>query len=82
MFRLRYRGNRIKVGVTAEETRYELLDGPGLKLWHHGERFTLGDDPVELPIEPVQPPPPVTQPPGREPAPRRFEPHIRPQRRK
>jgi alpha,alpha-trehalose phosphorylase len=81
-FRMRYRGNLIKVGVTAEEARYELLDGPGLKLWHHGEEFTLGEEPVELPIEPVQPRPAPTQPAGREPAPRRFEPHIRPPRRR
>ncbi|MEV4678741.1 glycoside hydrolase family 65 protein [Actinomadura sp. NPDC049382] len=81
-FRMRYRGNLIKVGVTAEEARYELLDGPGLPLWHHGERFTLGDDAVELPIELIPARPAPTQPAGREPAPRRFDPHVRAQRRR
>ncbi|WP_030144778.1 glycoside hydrolase family 65 protein [Spirillospora albida] len=76
-FRLRYRGNRLKVSVTAEEARYELLDGPGLKLWHHDEPVTLADEPVELPIPPLQPRPAPSQPPGREPAPRRIDPHAR-----
>src|SRR5690606_36314376 len=74
-FRMLYRGNRVKVTVTSESARYELMDDPGLKLWHHGEPFTLGDEPVELPIEPIPPQPPLTQPAGREPAPPRIDPH-------
>ncbi len=76
-FRMLYRGSRVKVTVTSESARYELMAGPGLKLWHHGEPFTLGDEPVELPIEPIPPQPPLTQPAGREPAPRRIDPHGR-----
>ncbi|WP_433231694.1 glycoside hydrolase family 65 protein [Actinomadura formosensis] len=80
-FRMRYRGNLIKVGVTGEEARYELLDGPGLALWHHGEKFTLADEAVELPIEQVPARPAPAQPAGREPTPRRFDPHVRAPRR-
>ncbi|HEY8479400.1 MAG TPA: glycosyl hydrolase family 65 protein, partial [Spirillospora sp.] len=76
-FRMRYRGNLIKVTVVAESATYELMEGPGLELWHHGQQFTLGDEPVELPIEPIPARPAPTQPAGREPAPRRFDPHSR-----
>ncbi|MWK38041.1 family 65 glycosyl hydrolase [Actinomadura sp. J1-007] len=81
-FRLRYRGNRLKVTVTGESATYELMDGPGLKVRHHDEEFTLAPDgkPVELPIEQVPSPPPSAQPIGREPAPRRIDPHGRDQR--
>lgn len=76
-FRMRYRGSRIKVTVTSDSAAYELMDGPGIKLWHHGELFTLGDEPVELPIEQIPARPAPTQPTGREPAPRRIDPHGR-----
>src|SRR5690606_22553882 len=49
-FRMRYRGNLIKVTVDSESATYELMEGPGLELWHHGQQLTLGDEPVELPI--------------------------------
>nr|WP_084265653.1 glycosyl hydrolase family 65 protein [Actinomadura macra] len=80
-FRMRYRGNRLRVEVTAESARYELLDGPGLKLWHHGQEVTLADEPAELPIEQVPSHPAPIQPAGREPAPRRIDPHGRDPRR-
>jgi alpha,alpha-trehalose phosphorylase len=76
-FRMRYRGSRIRVTVRAENATYELLEGPGLKLRHHGEEFTLGDEPAELPIEPLPAQPRPAQPPGREPMPRRTDPHLR-----
>src|SRR5690606_41020511 len=44
-FRRLYRGNRVKVTVTSEPARYELMDGPGPKLWHPGEPCTLGGEP-------------------------------------
>ncbi|MFD0688540.1 glycoside hydrolase family 65 protein [Actinomadura fibrosa] len=80
-FRMRYRGNRLKVSVTADTATYELLEGPGLKLWHHNEEVTLADEPAELPIEPIQQRPAPAQPAGREPAPRRIDPHGRVPRR-
>ncbi|WP_242902159.1 glycoside hydrolase family 65 protein [Actinomadura terrae] len=70
-FRMRYRDNRLRVNVTAEAATYELLEGPGLKLRHHGEEFTLGDEPIELPIKPVTARPTPGQPSGREPSARR-----------
>ncbi|MER6814293.1 glycoside hydrolase family 65 protein [Actinomadura nitritigenes] len=76
-FRMRYRGSRVRVEVTGESATYELLDGPAITLWHHGEEFELADEPVELPIEQVPTRPAPTQPTGREPAPRRIDPHSR-----
>ncbi|WP_433324720.1 glycoside hydrolase family 65 protein [Spirillospora sp. CA-294931] len=76
-FRLRYRGSRIKVTVRARSAKYELLDGPGLTLLHHGEEVTLADEPAELPISPVPARPRPAQPAGREPTPRRTDPHLR-----
>jgi alpha,alpha-trehalose phosphorylase len=76
-FRMRYRGSRLRVEVTGESAAYRLLDGPAITLWHHGEEFELGDEPVELPIEQVPARPAPTQPAGREPAPRRIDPHSR-----
>ncbi|TDD85503.1 glycoside hydrolase family 65 protein [Actinomadura rubrisoli] len=76
-FRMWYRGNRLRINVTAEAACYELLEGPGLKLSHHGEEFTLADEPAELPITQIPARPAPTQPVGREPAPRRIDPHGR-----
>ncbi|POM23870.1 Alpha,alpha-trehalose phosphorylase [Actinomadura rubteroloni] len=73
-FRMRYRDNRIKITVTADKARYELLEGPGLKLVHHATDLTLGDEPAEIAIPPLPPREPPTQPAGREPAPRRIDP--------
>ncbi|WP_242887364.1 glycoside hydrolase family 65 protein [Actinomadura litoris] len=70
-FRMRYRDNRLRVNVTAEAATYQLLEGPGLKLRHHGEEFTLADEPIELPIKPVTARPTPGQPSGREPSSRR-----------
>jgi alpha,alpha-trehalose phosphorylase len=73
-FRMRYRGRRLCVTVTAGTATYELLGGDELTLCHHGAEFTLGDKPVERPI-PVAPGlPRPAQPPGREPAGRRAGP--------
>ncbi|MGI5168998.1 glycoside hydrolase family 65 protein [Spirillospora sp. CA-253888] len=76
-FRMRYRGNRIRVTVRADSAVYELLEGRGLKLLHHGEEVTLADEPVELPIAHRETPRPPDQPAGREPAPRRLDPRTR-----
>ncbi|WP_067813297.1 glycoside hydrolase family 65 protein [Actinomadura kijaniata] len=77
-FRMRYRDNRIKVTVTHDSAVYELLDGRGLKLLHHGEEVTLADEPAELPIPKLQAPSQApSQPPGRAPMPRRLDPRTR-----
>ncbi|QKG26789.1 glycoside hydrolase family 65 central catalytic [Actinomadura verrucosospora] len=76
-FRMRYRGSRVRVEVTGESATYQLLDGPAMRLWHHGEEFELGDEPVALPIEQIAARPAPVQPAGREPLPRRIDPHGR-----
>ncbi|GLZ03757.1 glycosyl hydrolase [Actinomadura sp. NBRC 104412] len=77
-FRMRYRGSRLRVTVRHDHAVYELLEGPGLRLRHHGEEFSLGaDEPAKLPIEPIPPLPRPAQPQGREPLPRRTDPHLR-----
>ncbi|MFB4316128.1 glycoside hydrolase family 65 protein [Actinomadura sp. 21ATH] len=77
-FRMRYRGNRLRVTVRPESAVYELREGPGLRLRHHGEEFTLAPgEPAERPIKQPPAPPRVAQPHGREPIPRRSDPHTR-----
>jgi len=67
-FRLRYRGRKLRVTVTAAEARYELLDGAPLPLLHHGDQFTLGaDEPVVRKVPSLKAGPRPAQPPGREP---------------
>jgi alpha,alpha-trehalose phosphorylase len=68
-FRMRFRGRRLKIHVTAREVVYELIGGDPLEIGHNGERLTLNGGKVARPV--VIPPagPPPTQPAGR--APRR-----------
>ena len=63
-----YRGRRLRVEITAEGARYELLDGEQLEVTHHGEAITVS--PGEPRVHEIPPPPsrdPVEQPPGRAP---------------
>ena len=70
-FHLLFRGSRLRVEVTATEATYRLLDGPPLKVRHHGEEILLpADGAVTRPIPPVKAGPRPTQPPGRAPVPR------------
>src|SRR5271170_667608 len=67
-FRLRFRGRRLMVEVTHEQTRYTLLEGEPLELTHHGEPIAIAvGAPLarELPAAPQHEAP--TQPHGREP---------------
>jgi alpha,alpha-trehalose phosphorylase len=66
-FRIRYRARKIRVMVTARQAQYELLDGDPLPVVHHGERFTLGTEPVVRKIPHIKAGPRPAQPPGREP---------------
>src|SRR3989441_8810549 len=43
-FHLLFRGSRLRVEVTATEATYRLLDGPPLKVHHHGEELLLPAD--------------------------------------
>jgi alpha,alpha-trehalose phosphorylase len=72
-FHLMFRGCRLRVEVTATEATYRLLDGPPLKVRHHGEEILLQvDRPVSRPIPDIQAGPRPTQPPGRPPVAREL----------
>jgi alpha,alpha-trehalose phosphorylase len=67
--RLRYRGRKLRLAITAGEARYELLAGDPPAITHHGEQVLLAGTPVVLGIPDF----PVTlcprQPEGRAPVP-------------
>jgi alpha,alpha-trehalose phosphorylase len=67
IFRMRFRGRRLKVHITAHEVVYELLGGEPLEITHNGDRLLLDGGAVSRPViaPPVRPAP--TQPPGRRP---------------
>jgi alpha,alpha-trehalose phosphorylase len=70
-FHLLFHGCHLRVEVRATEATYHLLDGPPLKVCHHGEEILLSvDGAVTRPIPPIQAGPRPIQPPGRAPAPR------------
>ena len=65
---LALRGSRIRVEITAETVTYQLLEGPALKILHHGDPITLAEDsPVTRSIARIPPTTPPHQPQGREP---------------
>jgi alpha,alpha-trehalose phosphorylase len=71
-FRLLYRGRRLRVVVSSDSARYELVEGEPLELLHHGEPVALS--PGSPQTRAVAPPPRRArpeQPPGRSP-PRRH----------
>jgi alpha,alpha-trehalose phosphorylase len=70
-FRMTFRGTRIGVEVHADEATYRLLAGEPVELGHHGERFTLGQQQVTLPIPRTPRRPTPRQPHGRAPVRRR-----------
>ncbi|HLH60526.1 MAG TPA: glycoside hydrolase family 65 protein [Ktedonobacteraceae bacterium] len=71
-FHIMFRGSRLRVEVTATEATYRLLDGPPLKVRHHGEEILLEVDArVTRPIPPIKAGSRPSQPPGRAPIPRK-----------
>lgn len=71
-FHIMFHGSRLRVEVTATEATYRLLDGPPLKVRHHGEEILLDVDArVTRPIPPIKAGPRPPQPPGRVPIPRK-----------
>jgi alpha,alpha-trehalose phosphorylase len=72
-FRLRWRGRRLQVEIVSGQAEYQLLEGTGLELRHHGELITLTmDSPVTRAIPSAPPTDQVAQPVGREPLARRL----------
>jgi alpha,alpha-trehalose phosphorylase len=68
-FSLMVRGRRLRVRVTHESARYQLIDGEPLDITHHGEKLTLDrTHPQERHISRVPSRPRPSQPAGRSPA--------------
>jgi alpha,alpha-trehalose phosphorylase len=70
-FRMSYRDTRIGVEVGQEDAQYRLIAGKSIDLTHHRKAFTLGQEPVSLPIPPAPRRRSPNQPHGRAPAHRR-----------
>jgi alpha,alpha-trehalose phosphorylase len=71
VFRLSFRGRRLRVEISHDHARYTLVEGDALEIDHHGEMLTLDKRPLtrRIPAPPNLPRP--KQPPGREPVRRR-----------
>ncbi|MEV4611400.1 glycosyl hydrolase family 65 protein [Kitasatospora sp. NPDC049258] len=71
-FTVQFQRRVLRVETTAAETRYSLLEGAELQLWHHGEPLTVArDEPAVRPVPPLPDRPAPTQPAGRRPRHRR-----------
>nr|WP_042183759.1 glycosyl hydrolase family 65 protein [Kibdelosporangium sp. MJ126-NF4]CEL15830.1 Maltose phosphorylase / Trehalose phosphorylase [Kibdelosporangium sp. MJ126-NF4]CTQ93755.1 Maltose phosphorylase (EC 2.4.1.8) / Trehalose phosphorylase (EC 2.4.1.64) [Kibdelosporangium sp. MJ126-NF4] len=70
-FRMSFRGSKIGVEIRPERVAYRLYSGDPLPLSHHGKAFTLGSEPVILPIPAPHALTAVHQPHGRAPVRRR-----------
>jgi alpha,alpha-trehalose phosphorylase len=72
-FRLRWRGQRLRIQITPGQAEYQLLEGSELELRHHGQVITLTvNSPVVELIPPNPPTNHITHPVGREPLCRRL----------
>ncbi|MCE7005245.1 family 65 glycosyl hydrolase [Kibdelosporangium philippinense] len=70
-FRMTFRGSKIGVEIRPDRVAYRLHSGEPLELCHHGDQFTLGTEPVILPIPDLPGNPAPHQPHGRAPVRRR-----------
>jgi len=67
-FGLKWQGRQLRVEIRPDEAEYRLVDGPPMRLRHHGEPIALADEePQVLPLPPLEPVEPVEQPHGRAP---------------
>jgi alpha,alpha-trehalose phosphorylase len=74
VFRLLFRGSRLKVDIRPKEATYEVVSGDPVELTHHGEVLTVAPGEPETRDIPAPPRRPVPkQPPGREPRRRQAE---------
>ncbi|GAB2833580.1 glycosyl hydrolase family 65 protein [Actinoallomurus bryophytorum] len=69
VFRMRFRGRRLKIHITAHEVVYELLEGEPLEIFHNGKPLVLNGGAVTRKVSAPPRRPAPTQPRGR--APRR-----------
>lgn len=72
VFRMRFRGRRLKIHITAHEVVYELLEGKPLEIFHNGDPLVLNGGAVTRSVSPPPMRPAPTQPRGRTPR-RRVE---------
>ncbi len=66
-FGLTWQGRRLRVEIRGDEAEYRLVDGPPMRLHHHGEPVALSGEPVVVTVPPAEPVEPVEQPFGRAP---------------
>jgi alpha,alpha-trehalose phosphorylase len=67
-----YRGQLLRVEITAKEARYSLRHGPKLEVLHHGQPITVtSGKPASVAIPEISAGDPPRQPPGRAPRPAR-----------
>ncbi len=66
-FRMRYRGRKLRITITRNRAKYELLDGDPLKATHYGKEFEFGQKAMDHDIPRIHPGPRPEQPPGRAP---------------
>jgi alpha,alpha-trehalose phosphorylase len=66
-FGLRWQGRQLRVEISPDGARYQLVAGPPMRLRHHGEPVALAGDPVVLPVPEPPVVEPVEQPHGRAP---------------
>jgi alpha,alpha-trehalose phosphorylase len=71
VFRLNFRGRRLRIDVSHSQVRYTLVEGDPLEIEHHGQKLTIDGRPLTRRIPPAPNLPAPKQPPGREPARRR-----------
>jgi alpha,alpha-trehalose phosphorylase len=67
-----YRGRRLGLAITCDETTYTLSQGDPIEVTHHDEKVLVGQTPVTLPVPPAPKLQRPTQPPGRAPQTRRV----------
>lgn len=66
-FRLCLHGSRFQVEIRDGQAIYHVLDGDPVEITHHGEKLTIGHEPVSKRIPPIEPAGTITHPPGRAP---------------
>ena len=71
VFRLSFRGRRLRIEISHAQARYTLVDGEPLEIEHHGQKLTVDGRPLTRKIPPAPNLTPPKQPPGREPIRRR-----------
>jgi alpha,alpha-trehalose phosphorylase len=66
-FRMRYRGRKLRVTISLDRAKYELIEGDPITVTHHGDEFELGKKAVDRKVPSVKAGPRPEQPPGRPP---------------